>query len=137
MRQRQLSEYRKRVFRRKVSYSNAVVATPSVSFTYDANYNRLLTMTDGIGTTSYGYLAVTNTQLGAGQLASVNGPLANDTITYSYDALGRVKSRAIDGVAQAVTYDALGRVTVVTNACYRFFSERTFGEIDIAWILAG
>ncbi len=105
---------------KQVSYSNAVVATPTVSFTYDTNYNRLLTMTDGIGTTSYGYLAVTNTQLGAGQLASVDGPLANDTITYTYDSLGRVKSRAIDGVAQAVTYDTLGRVTVVTNALGSF-----------------
>jgi YD repeat-containing protein len=96
------------------------VATPTVSFTYDTNYNRLLTMADGIGTTSFGYLAVTNTQLGAGQLASVDGPLSNDIITYTYDALGRVKSRAIDGVAQAVTYDMLGRVTVVTNALSSF-----------------
>jgi RHS repeat-associated protein len=104
----------------QVSYSNAVVATPTVSFAYDTNYNRLLTMTDGVGTTSYGYHVVTNTQLGAGQLASVDGPLANDTITYTYDELGRVKSRAIDGVAQAVTYDALGRVTVVTNALGSF-----------------
>jgi hypothetical protein len=111
----------------QVSYSNAVVATPTVSFTYDTNYNRLLTMTDGIGTTSYGYLAVTNTQLGAGMLASVDGPLANDTITYTYDALGRVKSRAIDGVAQAVTYDALGRVTVVTNAM------GTFSNAEGSW----
>jgi YD repeat-containing protein len=31
-----------------------------------------------------------------------------------------VKTRAIDGVAQAVTYDALGRVTVVTNALGTF-----------------
>jgi YD repeat-containing protein len=77
-------------------------------------------MTDGIGTTTYGYHAVTNTQPGAGQLASVGGPLANDTITYTYDELDRVKSRAIDGVAQAVTYDALGRVTVVTNALGTF-----------------
>ncbi len=77
-------------------------------------------MTDGIGTNTYSYHAVTNTQLGAGQLASVDGPLANDTITYTYDELGRVKSRAIDGVAQAVTYDALGRVTMVTNALGTF-----------------
>jgi YD repeat-containing protein len=63
---------------------------------------------------------VTNTQLGAGALASVDGPLGADTITYNYDELGRVKSRAIDGVAQAVTYDALGRVTVVTNALGTF-----------------
>jgi hypothetical protein len=77
-------------------------------------------MTDGIGTTSYGYLAVTNTQLGAGQLASVDGPLANDTITYTYDVLGRTKSQAINGIAQIATFDTLGRVTVITNALGSF-----------------
>ena len=107
----------------QVRFTNAVVATPAVSYTYDTNYARLLTMTDGIGTTAYSYHAVTNTQLGAGQLASVDGPLANDTVSYEYDELGRVKRRAIDGVAQAVVYDALGRVTVVTNALGGFTNE--------------
>ena len=37
--------------------------------------------------------------------------------------LGRVKRRAIDGVGQALTYDALGRVTVVTNALGAFTNE--------------
>ena len=58
--------------------------------------------------------------LGAGQLASVDGPLTNDTIAYNYDALGRVTNRAINAVAQRVTYDALGRVTVLTNALGSF-----------------
>ena len=31
-------------------------------------------------------------------MASVDGPLANDTITYDYDVLGRVAGRAINGV---------------------------------------
>ena len=35
---------------------------------------------------------MTNTVLGAGQLASVDGPLTNDTIAYNYDALGRAPS---------------------------------------------
>jgi RHS repeat-associated protein len=105
---------------KQVTYSNAVVATPSVSFTYDTNYNRLLTMTDGIGVTAYSYCAVTNGQLGAGMLASVDGPLANDTITYAYDALGRITNRAINGVGQTAGYDALGRVTVWTNALGTF-----------------
>ena len=107
----------------QVRYTNAVMATSAVSYTYDTNYARLLTMTDGIGTTAYSYHTVTNTQLGAGQLASVDGPLANDTVTYEYDALGRVKRRATDGVAQAVAYHALGRVTVVTNALGAFTNE--------------
>ena len=49
-------------------------------------------------------------------LSSVTGPLGNGTISYAYDPLGRLSSRAINGVAQALTYDALGRVTMVTNA---------------------
>ena len=95
-----------------MSYSNAVVATPSVSFTYDTNYNRVLTMVDGVGTNVYSYLAMTNTVLGAGQLASVDGPLTNDTITYNYDALGRVTNRAINAVAQRVTSELYA-----TNQC--------------------
>src|SRR5207302_4485721 len=75
---------------KQVSYTNAQIATPTVNFTYDPNYNRMLTMADGTGTTTYAYkpIAVPPT-LGAGQLQSVDGPLANDTITYSYDELGR------------------------------------------------
>ena len=102
---------------KQVTYSNAVVATPSVAFAYDATYNRLSTMTDRTGTTRYGYNPIaTPPVLGAGRLFSVDGPLANDTVTYSYDALGRVTNRAINNVSINVTHDALGRVTVVTNA---------------------
>src|SRR6266699_3296687 len=60
---------------KQVSYSNAVVATPAVSFTYDTNYNRRLTMVDGTGTNTYAYnLITTNATLGAGRLASIDGP---------------------------------------------------------------
>lgn len=105
---------------KQVSYTNAVIATPTVSFNYDTNFNRIVSMADGTGTTTYNYNAVTNTQLGAGMLASVTGPLGNSTITYAYDPLGRVSSRAINGVAQTLTFDALGRVTMVTNALGSF-----------------
>src|SRR5437899_11248181 len=104
----------------QVSYSNAVVTTPSVTFTYDTNYNRILTMIDGAGTNSYAYNSMTNGLLGAGRLASIDGPLPNDTVTYGYDELGRVTNRAIDSVAQTVVYDALGRVTQLTNVLGSF-----------------
>ena len=58
----------------------------------------------------------TNATLGAGRLASIDGPLANDTITCQYDELGRTTNRAINSAAQNVAYDALGRVTALTNA---------------------
>lgn len=86
-----------------------------MSYTYDPVYPRVATMVDGIGTTSDGYKAPG--VLGAGQVASVDGPLTNDTITYTYDELGRVTVRAINGSANTVTwgFDALGRVASEQN----------------------
>ena len=106
---------------KQVSYPNAQRPTPTVSYTYDAKYSRLATMTDGIGTTQYAYQAITTPPVpGAGRLASVDGPWANDTITYQYDALGRVVNRAIAGVAETRFFDALGRISNVTNALGAF-----------------
>jgi RHS repeat-associated protein len=102
----------------QMTYTNAVIATPPVSFTYDSVYGRMASMVDVIGTTTYNYHGVaTPPVLGATELASVDGPLPNDTITYSYDELGRVTSRAINGSANTVTwaFDALGRVTSEAN----------------------
>ena len=82
---------------RSTVYTNATIPTPGVTYTYDPVYPRVLTMVDGIGTTTYAYKAPG--VLGAGQVASVDGPLANDTITYTYDQLGRVTVRAINGAA--------------------------------------
>jgi RHS repeat-associated protein len=106
----------------QVTYSNAVVATPSVSFTYDTNYNRITTMTDGTGTTTYNYYNVASGQLGAGMLYSVSNSFigSSGVITYNYDALGRITNRAINGVSQQIAFDSLNRVTLVTNALGSF-----------------
>jgi hypothetical protein len=83
-----------------------------------AVYGRVVTMVDGTGTTTYGYHPVgTPPALGATRLASVDGPLTNDTITYSHDELGRVTERAINGAANTLTwiFDALGRTTSEEN----------------------
>jgi RHS repeat-associated protein len=103
---------------KRVTYPN-IPSLPDVSFTYDASQGRLLTMTDGTGTTNYTYYAMA-AGLGAGQLQSVDGPLANDTITFTYDELRRPKSRSVDGVSETVGYDALGRLTSVANALGSF-----------------
>ena len=92
-----------------VAFTNAVVATPSVSYTYDSAYKRVATMVDGTGTTSYGYHPVGVP--GAGQVASVDGPLSADTITHGYDELGRMTTRAINGIGTTQTFDALERVS--------------------------
>ncbi|PYI87655.1 MAG: type IV secretion protein Rhs, partial [Verrucomicrobia bacterium] len=55
---------------RQVSYTNALHATPDVTYTYDANYNRLRTMTDGTGLTTFAYNPITASPTsGAGRLA--------------------------------------------------------------------
>lgn len=101
-------------------FTDATIATPTVSYTYDAVYPRVATMVDGTGTTSYTYHAAGSA--GALQVASVDGPLTDDTITYDYDALGRVETREINGSANSVTwvFDALGRVTSETNVLGEF-----------------
>ncbi len=111
----------------QVSYTNTAgqplnPVTPTVTYAYDQFYNRMTSMTDGIGTTNYAYHPVSTTQLGAGKLASVDGPLVNDTISYTYDELGRTLSRSIgsSGNVQTVAYDNLGRTTSVTNALGTF-----------------
>jgi RHS repeat-associated protein len=89
-------------------FTNVTIATPNISHTYDPYYARPLTMVDRNGTTSYTYVAPgTN---GAGQLASVDGPFTNDTITYTYDELGRVATRMLNGTGTELAYDALGRL---------------------------
>jgi YD repeat-containing protein len=101
-------------------YTGEVIATPDVSYSYDSFYARVATMVDGIGTTSYTYIAPGTS--GAGQVATVDGPLSNDTIAYTYDELGRVIQRAINGSANQVewTFDALGRVTSEENLLGEF-----------------
>jgi len=103
------------------AYPNASVPTPGVSYTYDANYRRRVSMTDGTGTTLYSYNPITAIPaLGANQMASVDGPLPNDTITYGYDELGRRISTAINDVAMRMNYDAAGRVISETNVLGTF-----------------
>jgi len=75
-------------------------------------------MTDGTGSTAYAYHPVDGATFGAGNLNTIDGPLANDTVAHTYDARGRPKARSINGSANTVTvnnYDALGRVIQLTN----------------------
>ena len=105
----------------QITYTDAATGqplnppTPAVSYAYDAAYPRLASMTDGTGVTQVGYYPVAAGTLGAGRLATVDGPLANDTITYTYDELGRRTGSAVNAVPDGVTFDALGRVTAASN----------------------
>ena len=107
------------------------VNTPSVSFSYDPAYVRPVSMTDGNGTTTYSYYPVqSGPNLGANLLQSVTSPVAggtgSDTVTYAYDALNRIVSYNIDGAAQTVAFDALGRVNSTSNPLDTF----TYGYSD-------
>ncbi len=104
----------------QVTYTNAQNPTPNLTLTFDPVYDRLTTIVDGTGTTTYAYHPVG--VLGAGEVSSIDGPLANDTITYSYDELGRVTTRQVNGAASTLStaYDARGRITSETNALGAF-----------------
>ena len=104
-----------------VAYANAAIPTPGLAFSYDANYRRIVAVNEGRGTTLYNYNPITTSPaLGAGALASVDGPLPNDTITFGYDELGRPVSTSMDGVASLRTYDEAGRMVNETNALGTF-----------------
>lgn len=97
-----------------ITHTNAGVPTAAVSYTYDTAYRRVATMTDGTGTTLFTYKPAGS--LGAGQVASADGPLPNDTFVVDYDELGRPLSRSIGTTATTTwTYDALGRVSAESN----------------------
>jgi RHS repeat-associated protein len=96
-----------------IAYTNALHTTPSVGFTYDTVYNRQTTMTDGTGTTSYTYYPATGQ--GANKLHTVDGPLADDAVTYTYDELGRVKQRGLASFSSTFNYDLLGRLSTLAS----------------------
>ncbi len=85
------------------SYSDG---TPGVTNTYDA-FNRLTLVKDGVGTNAYAYDANS-------RLASFDGPWADDTITYAFDALGRRTNLLVQGSQPTgYDYDSLNRLTGV------------------------
>lgn len=103
-----------------ITYQGALQPTPGVSFAYDPAYPRLVSMTDGLGVTTYDYGAVNGSSPGANGLKKMKTLWNGVEITYSHDVLGRVISRAINGVPQTVTHDAAGRVTSLTNVLGSF-----------------
>ena len=106
---------------RQKRYFDALTPTATVKFTHDPNYLRVRAIEDGTGLTSYSFHPITGTPSpGAGRLSSIDGPLPNDTIHYSYDELGRVMSRSVNDVAVRGTWDAAGRLIEMTNILGRF-----------------
>lgn len=92
-----------------ISYTNAGQPTANVSLVYDSSLPRLAAMNDGIGSTTFAYHPVGAP--GALKLASEDGPYGNDTVSYQYDALGRVTTRMIGATNETFQYDSLGRIS--------------------------
>jgi RHS repeat-associated protein len=116
-----------------VSYTNAQISTPTVGYAYDSVYARVLSMTDGVGLTQYAYAPITvPPSLGAGRLAGLDGPFSNDSVTFAYDSLGRVRATRIQGILDSVVYDSLGRVTTAVNAlgAFSYKYQGVTGRLD-------
>jgi RHS repeat-associated protein len=96
-----------------ISYLNALNATPNVQFAYDSSFPRIVSMTDGSGTTQYQYMPVGS--FGALKPLQEVGPFLNATIAYQYDALGRLAARTVGGNSETFSYDLIGRVISHTN----------------------
>ena len=110
-----------------ITYMNAANPTPNVSFAWDQFFPRLASMVDGTGATSYSYVPIGSD--GALQLASSDGPFNNDTIAYSYDALGRMSARNIPGGNESFGYDAISRL-VSHGTPLGTFSYQYLGQTD-------
>ena len=89
-----------------------------MTYAYDGNYNRLVSIEDGIGTTAWSYYPAGD--LGGLKVSAVAGPWPNEIVSYQYDALGRATNRAINGVLQTSAFDSVGRITNVVNALGSF-----------------
>ena len=100
-------------------YTGTAISTPTVSYGYDGNYQRLTSMSVGSAVTTYHYNNVWASGApitGGGRLGTETGPLGSTAaITYTYDAIGRITGTSINGVSSSTTYDSLGRVTGVSN----------------------
>jgi len=90
---------------KKISYPTVALVT----YTYDS-LGRRTSMADSRGTINYTYDAL-------GRLLSVDGPLANDTIVYIYDAVSnRITMVDPDAKTTRYAYDNLNRLISLTDS---------------------
>jgi len=119
----------------RVSYSNAVNATPGITLTYDRKYPRYSTLKNDLGEISFHYgerirEASDPPRTGAGLLDSVLQPaIANSTIKYKYDSLGRVINRTIGSQnSDSLEFDPLGFVISETNPLGKFKYDYSYSD---------
>jgi RHS repeat-associated protein len=118
---------------RQLTYTGAHNPTPAVLYGYDPYYNRVTSVTSSgtdviNGAISYTYYPVTMAgTLGANRVQTMGGFFPNDTITYSYDQLGRATGQSIQGVSSSIAYDSLGREGASDNTLGHF--DRTYDGV--------
>ncbi len=104
-----------------VDYEEA--STADLAYTYDPFFDRVVSRRDGAGLTTHSYHPFDGVTPGAGELAFVDGPLPNDTLKYTYDALARLKkmeivddaTRSVASLTEDFAFDARGRITSGTD----------------------
>jgi RHS repeat-associated protein len=111
-----------------IAYAGALHPTPGASFAWDADYPRLAAVSDGAGTTRYGYKPAG--AAGALQLASESGLSPNARINLSYDALGRLQSRAVGTELETYGFDALGRIVSNKGSALGRFNYDYLGDTE-------
>ena len=90
-----------------------------VYYDWDADLRRVTAWGDNIGTTTLTYYPIGS--LGAGKMASWDAPGADNTLTYTYDELGRgVQTKLHTTVLSDYTYNNLGQVVTDANALDTF-----------------
>ena len=110
----------------EIAYTDTLVDTPNVSFTYGEDYPRIKSRTDGIGTTFYAYNSVG--EFGAGQVGQETTP--HGAMDWEYDSLGRKVSRRVGDVVESTEYDLIGRLLSITNPLGSFQYEYA-GQSDL------
>ena len=114
----------------QVSYSDG---TPSVSYSYDADGNRV-SMTDGSGTVRYAYDKL-NRLISVDASAHRQRGAADSSASYAYDASGNVTSRGIAGTKVSYSYNADGNLASVKTT--KPGKKATVLETDYSYDAAG
>ena len=97
----------------------------TINYLYDAD-NRLTNMVDAVGTNTFSYTQV-------GQLASENGPWANDTVSYLYSQMLRTNltlTQPSGSWVQGYGYDNAWRMTNIASTAGAF--SYAFGGMSAA-----
>ena len=133
----------------QIAYTNTLNPIADRFFTYDTNYNRLKSATTSdFGSMSFAYKAFVNDPFGS----SITGGGALSTITispttltptvidFSYDSLGRLTNRSVNGLANNSmwTYDAASRLTSETNNLGAFnynYVNPTLGSTQLSSVV--